>query len=183
MAKGLLVFLWSYYEFTYVFKISTYVKHTKISKPEYANYVLIVFYFADCQKKDDIVAVIANITGNAKFHIQSNETDHFMDIVLYRMYQKMNEERIAMLHGLYSDIDIFELDPAYRSRFSANVTIEDAKKMDILITLSAVEVADAGVYMAEMRYPRSLRKCFTLYALGEGHKNIHLKRRAGIKFQ
>ena len=139
-----------------------------------------LFYFSDCQKKDGIVAVIANITDNATFHIQLNETHDFMKIVLHRMTEEMNEERVLQLYTHESDIRIYEYDSSYRRRFSANITIEGITK-DIFITLSAVEVADAGFFIAEMRHPESIRKCFTLYVLGERHKNIHKYTRGSHK--
>ena len=134
-----------------------------------SSLLIYLLFFSDCEKKDAVVDVIVNKTGNATFYIQLNDTDDFIEIVFYRMSEEMTRW-IARVYVGHSDTLVMHMDSIYIDRFSAVITTESTKTKDILATLSAVDVADAGIYGAMITHPKLLQKCFTLYVLGEMYR-------------
>lgn len=77
---------------------------------------------------------------------------------------------IFLLHILPFGKRVFILahDPTYEDRVLTNVFGEGFNITDVFVTLTDVDVTDAGTYLAEMKYS-NVQKCFTLYILGESH--------------
>ena len=122
------------------------------------------YFLSDCGA-DQTLPVYVNISDNATFHIQTNESQSIHTIEVLRSFSSIRR-RIFLLHSLdWRRILRLPFDGQYQDRV-LSVTVNVTAGLRILyLTIADIQPDDNGTYIIQTR--RGNETCFIVYVLGK----------------